>query len=66
MIELTPNQFQTIRLTLTQIVSLASAQEMREIESLAEAALAELRHGALDSDQPEAIGLEQSDSSEIE
>lgn len=58
MIQLSPDQFEKIRLILIQIASIAASQEMSEIETLAEGALAELRHGALDSSQPEAIGLE--------
>ncbi|HEY9644644.1 MAG TPA: hypothetical protein V6C57_29375 [Coleofasciculaceae cyanobacterium] len=64
MIQLTPEQFENIRLILTQIASLAGSQDIRDIEALAESALAELRHGAIDSHNLDALGLEKPDISE--
>jgi hypothetical protein len=63
-VHLTSEQFQTVRLTLTQIASLAGTQALSEIESLAEKALIELRHAAIDSHHPEAIGLESQDKND--
>jgi hypothetical protein len=64
MIKLTAEQFENIRLILTQIASLAGSQDMSDIEALAESALAELRHGAIDSHHLEALGLEPPNLSE--
>ena len=58
MIQLTLDQFENIRLTLVQIASIAGSQGLSEIEILAETALSELRHGALDSGEPGAIGIQ--------
>jgi hypothetical protein len=66
MIKLTAEQFENIRLILTQIASLAGSQDMSDIEALAESALAELHHGAIDSHNLEALGLEQPNLSEKE
>ena len=58
MIQLTLDQFENIRLTLVQIASIAGSQGISEIVILAEGALSELRHGALDSGEPSAIGIQ--------
>lgn len=57
MVQLTPEEFEKLRFNLIQIAALASTEGIRDIAELAEEALAALSKGAIESHQPEAIGL---------